>query len=101
MIEQNLSKVSTQSLKKELSQRESKERQEKQKQEQKQRDFWLKHIDILIGLIPRHCRTSCSDTNLNNRWRRCARCILLAMKKENYWDEEYIVDIHISKKEID
>lgn len=60
----------------------------------------LKHIDVLLALIPRHCTTNCSDSNwassyIDNGYPRCNRCFLLQAKKDNYVDNVIVSAIEL------
>lgn len=56
----------------------------------------LQHIDALLDVFASsHCRTSCSDENLDYSYRgRCRRCLLLRAKQEQHvsFDMELVIN---------
>jgi len=58
----------------------------------------ISHIDSLLALTPNHDRTSCSDDNLMNTDRGCARCVLLEAKQMGYLDHEIEVTVEVSRR---
>ena len=53
----------------------------------------------LLGfLAPNHFLTTCSDKVRNNEG-KCSRCVLLEAVSTQWWDDDYQVDLHITKKD--
>lgn len=92
----NLDQFSDVELVKELERRKEIKRQEELSRRQQNADFWISKVDLLLELIPNHCRTSCSDTNAIND-ERCTRCYLLCAKSCNFWDLDRHLNINIIK----
>lgn len=67
-------------------------KREKAEQEARERrEFCLANIEGLLKVV-KHSRTSCSDEHPDN-FGRCNRCTLLRFQKENYWPDEFDLEI--------
>lgn len=47
--------------------------------------FVVLNVEELLAVHPNHDRTSCTDADMNNRFRcRCTRCMLLFVRENGY-----------------
>jgi hypothetical protein len=96
MNENMFQNVSIEDLEKELKRRKDEIKASAARKRQEQCANWLKNIDHLLALMPEHSRTSCSDEDPNNHFRnRCTRCMLLSFQREQWWDNDYVLEIKL------
>ncbi len=92
----NLDQFSDADLQAELKRREEVKKEEQLQHREEQATFWQSKIDLLLEVVPKHCRTSCSDTKAIND-ERCTRCYLLSCQSSGFWDSDRSLHIHTSK----
>jgi len=90
----DLKNISKKALLAELHRREELENKVEEERVARQRECWLNAVGTLLQLVPEHGRTSCSDDEPHNTG-RCTRCDLLQVKRDQYWPEDLVLDLHI------
>lgn len=98
----DISMFSKEQLVKELERREKEELERQKIDVQNRSKLLLKHIDVLLALVPRHDTINCSDDNrisayVDNGCPRCKRCFLIQAKKEGYVDNIVIDNIQLKQ----
>jgi len=88
--------VSTDILRDELRKREQAITDAERQRKNEDADRIMQHIDALLLLVPKHSRTSCSDSNFdqNAYQARCTRCVLLEAERDGFWRND--IDLCIS-----
>lgn len=71
-------------LQAELERRRQVLREEAQREQRAHERMLVTYIDALLGLVPDHSRTSCSDEDANNYHGRCTRCTLMFIYENGY-----------------
>lgn len=98
----SLGAATDQELFDELQRREEERKAARERKEADLRNALLRNIEGILELVPEHQRTSCSDTRIVNMFRaRCARCVLLSIKSENWVPTDIKVTVEVTRKSDD